>query len=43
MQWRNEIPHAFDKDQMPPARGFWSLTMYDGEHFLVDNPLNRYS
>jgi hypothetical protein len=23
--------------------GFWSLTMYDTTHFLVDNPLNRYA
>ena len=23
--------------------GFWSLTMYDQTHFLVDNPFDRYS
>jgi hypothetical protein len=23
--------------------GFWSLTMYDQTHFLVDNPIDRYS
>ena len=28
---------------MPPAKGFWSLTMYDGQYFFVNNPLNRYS
>jgi len=33
----------FDKGQLPPVRGFWSLTMYDGEYFFVANPLNRYS
>lgn len=33
----------FDPGQLPPARGFWSLTMYDAEHFFVDNPLNRYT
>lgn len=27
----------------PPVRGFWALTMYDVDHFLVQNPLNRYS
>jgi hypothetical protein len=32
-----------DKDQMPPAKGFWSLTMYDGNYFFVANPLNRYT
>jgi hypothetical protein len=33
----------FDKGQLPPAKGFWSLTMYDAQYFFVDNPLNRYS
>jgi hypothetical protein len=33
----------FDKGQLPPVRGFWSLTMYDGDYFFVANPLNRYS
>jgi hypothetical protein len=33
----------FDKGKLPPADGFWSLTMYNGEYFFVANPLNRYS
>ncbi len=33
----------FDKGQLPPAEGFWSLTMYDADYFFVENPLNRYS
>ena len=33
----------FDKGQLPPAKGFWSLTMYDAQYFFVENPLNRYS
>ncbi|MGZ6057128.1 MAG: DUF1254 domain-containing protein, partial [Isosphaeraceae bacterium] len=33
----------FDKGQMPPVKGFWSLTMYDPDFFFVPNPLNRYS
>lgn len=33
----------FPKEQTPPAKGFWSLTMYDGEYFFVKNPLNRYT
>lgn len=33
----------FDKDQLPPAEGFWSLTMYDAGMFFVENPLNRYT
>jgi hypothetical protein len=34
---------VFEADDMPPARYFWSLTMYDREGFLVDNPIDRYS
>ncbi|MEZ0170681.1 DUF1254 domain-containing protein [Microvirga sp. TS319] len=33
----------FDKGQLPPVDGFWSLTMYDGNYFFVANPLNRYT
>jgi hypothetical protein len=33
----------FEKGMTPPAEGFWSLTMYDGQYFFVANPLNRYS
>jgi hypothetical protein len=33
----------FPKGQMPPVSGFWSLTMYDGNYFFVNNPINRYS
>lgn len=33
----------FNKDQLPPVDGFWSLTMYNTEYFFVKNPLNRYS
>jgi hypothetical protein len=31
--------------QAPPVSpdGFWSLTMYDADHFFVENPLARYS
>ena len=33
----------FEKGQMPPVNGFWSLTMYDSHYFFVPNPLNRYT
>jgi hypothetical protein len=33
----------FEKGQLPPVDGFWSLTMYDAGYFFVDNPLNRYT
>ncbi len=33
----------FAKGQTPPVDGFWSLTMYNGDYFFVDNPLNKYT
>jgi hypothetical protein len=33
----------FAPGQAPSANGFWSLTMYDGDFFFVDNPLGRYT
>jgi hypothetical protein len=33
----------FAKDQLPPNKAFWSLTIYDGKtQLLVANPLKRY-
>lgn len=36
---------TFSRDQLPPVdeRGFWSITMYDADQFMVENPLDRYS
>ena len=33
----------FAKGMTPPVNAFWSLTMYNKDHTLVDNPLQRYS
>ena len=34
----------FAKDQVPPVKFFWSMTMYDlPARLLVDNPINRYA
>lgn len=33
----------FDKKDIPKVYGFWSLTVYGPDSFLVNNPLNRYS
>ncbi len=39
----NQYRLTFAPGDAPPARFFWSLTMYDGSGYLVDNPLDRYS
>jgi hypothetical protein len=39
----NKYVLHFDKGEMPPVRGFWSLTMYNPQLFFVANPLNRYA
>jgi hypothetical protein len=33
----------FNKGEMPPVNGFWSITMYDKDYFFVPNSLNRYT
>ena len=37
----------FEPGQMPPARAFWSLTMYEvtpeGRAYFTDNPISRYA
>lgn len=38
----NYIMH-FNKDEIPPAEAFWSLTMYDAEGFQVANELDRFA
>ncbi|MCE5294664.1 MAG: DUF1254 domain-containing protein [Chlamydiales bacterium] len=39
----NKYVMHFDKDKLPPVKGFWSLTMYDDQYFFVPNPLKRYT
>ena len=34
---------TFPKDQLPPVRGFWSLTLYNAQHFFAPNAIKRYS
>lgn len=40
---RNSYAITFAKGQLPPVKGFWSLTLYNGEHFFNPNPLGHYS
>jgi len=38
----NYILH-FDKDEIPPVKAFWSLSMYKlPEQHFIENPINRY-
>jgi hypothetical protein len=34
---------TFPKGQTPPVRGFWSLTLYNQNHFFAPNDIKRYS
>lgn len=40
---KNKYVIHFPKGQTPPAKAFWSITMYNEQLFFVENPLNRYS
>lgn len=39
---KSDYTMTFAPGDLPPVRGFWSLSMYDAEMFFVDNPLDRY-
>ena len=43
MHGRNLYSVTFPKGQLPPVKGFWSLTLYNEHHFFHTNPLKRYS
>ena len=34
---------TFAKGQLPPVKGFWSVTMYDPEHYFYQNALKRFA
>ncbi len=34
---------TFAAGQVPPVKGFWSLTLYNENHFFEPNTINRYS
>jgi hypothetical protein len=40
---QNSYSITFPKGQVPPVKGFWSLTLYNDFHFFNPNPLKRYS
>lgn len=39
----NRYSVTFAKDQTPPVRGFWSLSIYNAHHFFIKNTINRFS
>jgi hypothetical protein len=40
---QNTYSVTFARGEVPPVKGFWSLTLYNAEHFFNPNPMNRYS
>ncbi len=40
---RNNYAIHFERDQLPPAGAFWSITLYDNNGFQVANSLNRFA
>jgi hypothetical protein len=39
----NKYRLHFAKDQIPPVRAFWSLTMYSQDGYFIANPINRFA
>jgi len=39
----NRYTVTFANGQLPPLKGFWSLTMYNRHHFFEPNAIKRYS
>jgi hypothetical protein len=39
----NKYVLHFNREELPPAGAFWSLTMYDAEGFQVANPIDRFA
>ncbi len=40
---KNKYVMHFAKDQIPPVKAFWSLTLYNDKQAFVENPINRYA
>jgi len=44
MNAQNDYVIKMTKDELPPAKGFWSLTLYDTENgFFIPNEQKKYS
>ena len=40
---KNSYEIIFPKGELPPVKGFWSMTLYNEHHFFHPNDLKRYS
>lgn len=40
---QNSYRIHFGKDRLPPVLAFWSITLYNQEGYLAENPLHRYA
>ena len=40
---KNAVSITFPKGQLPPVKGFWSITLYNDKHFFYPNALKQYS
>ncbi|UTF60172.1 DUF1254 domain-containing protein [Gilvimarinus sp. DA14] len=40
---KEEYTVTFPAEELPPVDGFWSLTLYNKQHFFYPNELDRYS
>lgn len=43
LEGKNQYVMHFEAGKLPPARAFWSLTLYDKDGYLVDNAIDRYA
>ncbi|PIF34472.1 hypothetical protein CLU81_5119 [Flavobacterium sp. 9] len=43
LQGNNKYTITFAKGEIPPVKGFWSLTLYNQYHFFSPNSINRFS
>ena len=43
LEGNNKYVMHFNKDELPPAEAFWSITMYDEEGFQAANQINRFA
>jgi hypothetical protein len=43
LQGNNKYTITFAKGEIPPVKGFWSLTLYNQYHFFSPNTISRFS